>query len=214
MVWKAICFLIILESFFNQSIYSENMQIIAIDSPQQEILRQKTEDIQEDELLLAQQIAEQLFMALKPYLPAAGLAAPQIGISKSIFIYSCDRDPKNLEVVINPNFMPTNAEKYESWEGCFSVMLSSGTWKLAKVPRYKSIKAMYLDLNGRKIEKVLEGFAAKVFQHECDHLLGMININREDAMIRSFETKEEMLSFMEQVKKEDSNNYQKKPNKQ
>jgi len=63
---------------------------------------------------------------LKPYLPAAGLAAPQIGISKSVFIFSFDRGPKNLEAVVNPRFVPIEDTKVEGWEGCFSVMLSNG----------------------------------------------------------------------------------------
>jgi peptide deformylase len=55
----------------------------------------------------------------------------------------------------------------------------------------------------------LEGFAAKVFQHEYDHLQGIENIDREDAIVQAFDTKEELLSFMQQVKKEDSVCYKK-----
>ncbi len=129
------------------------------------------------------------------------------------FIFSVDRDPNNLEGVINPYFVPCGATKIEGWEGCFSVMLSNGTWKLAKIPRYETIRVQYLNPNGEKIEKVLEGFAAKVFQHEYDHLQGVENIDREDAVIMDFASKEEMMSFMQEVKKEDALRY-KKPNKQ
>ena len=195
-------------SLFNQS-FADNIKIVTVDSPLQHILKNKTEEIQADELLLAQEIVEKLFLALQPYLPAAGLAAPQIGISKSVFIFSFDRDPNNLEGVINPYFIPVGDTKIEGWEGCFSVILSNGTWKLAKVPRYESIKVQYLSVEGEKIEKILEGFAAKVFQHEYDHLQGIENIDREDAIVRDFTTKEEMLSFMQQVKKEDSIRYKK-----
>lgn len=197
-------------SFINQG-FSEDMKIVTIDSPLQDILKMKTEDIQITELSLALEIVEKLFLALKPYFPAAGLAAPQIGISKSVFIFSFDRDPQNLEVVINPNFTPINDTKVYGWEGCFSVLLSNGIWKLAKIPRYQTIKVTYLNLMGERIEKILEGFAAKVFQHEYDHLQGIENIDREDAIVKIFDTKEEMMSFMQQVKKEDSDHY-KKPN--
>ncbi len=197
-------------SFCNHS-HAENVQIVTIDSPLSHILKTKTEDIQIDELTLAQEILDKLFLALKPYLPAAGLAAPQIGISKSIFIFSFDRNPNNLEGVINPSFIPIGDTKIEGWEGCFSVMLSNGMWKLAKIPRYEKIQVKYLNIKGEKVEKFLEGFAAKVFQHEYDHLQGIENIDREDAIVLDFTTQEEMLSFMQEVKKEDSVHY-KKPN--
>jgi peptide deformylase len=179
------------------------MKIVTIDSPLQDILNKKTENIQETELWLAREISEKLFLSLKPYLPAAGLAAPQIGISKSVFIFSFNRDPQHLETVINPSFFPVGDEKIESWEGCFSVILSNGIWKLAHIPRYKTIQVTYLNLEGKKIEKILEKFAAKVFQHEYDHLQGITNINREDALVQNFKTKEALLNFMQQVKKQE-----------
>ncbi len=185
------------------------MKIVTIDSPLQDILKTKTEKIQENELWLAQEIYEKLLLALKPYLPAAGLAAPQIGMSKSVFVFSFDRDPQNLEAVINPKFVPAGNAKKEGWEGCLSVILSDGIWKLAKIPRYESIRVTYLNLAGEKIEKILEGFAAKVFQHEYDHLQGIVNIDRDDATVQTFDTKENMLQFMSQVKKEDSVHYKK-----
>jgi peptide deformylase len=185
------------------------LKIVTIGSPEEAVLKQKTEDIRKNEFPLARDIAEKLFQALTPYLPAAGLAAPQIGISKSIFIFSYDRDPKNLEVVINPSFTPLEQTKIEGWEGCFSVILSDGIWKLAKVPRYENIKATYFNLEGEKVEKNLRGFAAKVFQHEYDHLQGIENIERADAEVKSFDTKEELFLFMQNVKKEDSLHYKK-----
>lgn len=190
---------------------SEAFAIVTIDSKQKEVLHQLTQEIQEDELDLAKEIGEKLFLALKPYFPAAGLAAPQIGISKAVFIYSFDRDPKNLEVVINPIFSPISDEVVEGWEGCLSVILSDGIWKVAKIPRFEKIKVSYLNLNGEKIEKILEGFAAKVFQHEYDHLQGIENIDRSDAIVKSFDTKEELFHYMQAVKKEDATRY-KKPN--
>ena len=193
-------------SFFNRS-YAENIEIVTINSPLQQILRIKTEDIQSHELPLAREIVEKLFLALKPHLPAAGLAAPQIGISKSVFLFSFDRDPKHLEGVINPHLIPCGETKIEGWEGCLSVILGNGSWKLAKIPRYETIKVRYLNTNGEIVEKVLDGFAAKVFQHEYDHLQGIVNIDREDAVVMDFTTEEEMLLFMQQVKKEDSLRY-------
>jgi peptide deformylase len=190
---------------------ADAIKIVTVDSPLQEVLHKKTEEIQEGELPLAREIAKKLYLSLKPYFPAAGLAAPQIGISKSVFIFSFDRDPNNLEVVINPSFVPVGDSQVEGWEGCFSVILSESTWKIAKVPRYETIRATFLNLEGKKVEKILDGFAAKVFQHEYDHLQGIENIDREDAIVKAFDSKEELLKYMQDVKKEDSTHY-KNPN--
>lgn len=208
-LWKIFALVLMLMGSINDRGFAEEMKIVTIDSPLQDVLKKKTEEIQENELGLAQEIYEKLLLALKPYLPAAGLAAPQIGISKSVFIFSFDRDPQNLEAVINPSFLPVGNAKIEGWEGCFSVMLSDGIWKLAKIPRYETIQATYINLTGEKIEKRLEGFAAKVFQHEYDHLQGIENIDREDAIVQTFDTKENMLDFMQQVKQKDAIHYKK-----
>lgn len=181
--------------------------IVTVDGPNKEVLKRKTEKIGNNELDLAREIGNKLLQALTPLLPAAGLAAPQIGISKSVFIYSYDRTAENLELVINPTFIPVGEEKIQGWEGCFSVLLSNGVWKLANIPRYKKIQVSYLNSKGEKIEKILEGFAAKVFQHEYDHLQGITNIERNDAQINSFDSKENLLHFMQNVKKEDSVHY-------
>ena len=189
---------------------AQMLDIVTVDSPQRDVLKAKTEEIAHQDLADAWEIAGLLYLALEPHFPAAGLAAPQIGISKSVFIYTFDRDPNNLEVVINPHFTPIGDAKIVGWEGCLSVMLSNGIWKLAKIPRYESIQVEYLDLEGKKVKRTLTGFAAKVFQHEYDHLQGIENIDREDAVVLDFASKEEMLLFMAQVKKEDSIHYYKK----
>lgn len=192
----------------SQSYPPNALKIVTVESDQQAVLKRKTEDIKNDEMLQAKEIAEKLYLALKPHFPAAGLAAPQIGISKSMFIFSFDRDPKNLEVVINPTLKPVSDAITMGWEGCFSIMLGN-IWKLAKVPRYEIIDVTYLNLEGEKVKKRLEGFAAKVFQHEFDHLQGVEVIDREDAVVREFPNKEELMSFLQEVKKEDAARYKK-----
>jgi len=185
----------------------QSAEIVTIDGPIHEVLRTKTDPIKEDELPLARDIANLLLASLKPHMPAAGLAAPQVGISKSVFIFSYDRDPKNLEVVINPIFTPIGTSQVTGWEGCFSVILCKSGWKLAFVPRYETIRVSYLNLDGEKVEKVLEGFAAKVFQHEFDHLQGIECIDRPDAVIKSFDSREELLAYLQEVKSQDSTRY-------
>lgn len=183
------------------------IEIVTIDSPEAQVLKIKTEDIREDELALAEEIADQLYHSLAPFFPAAGLAAPQIGISRSIFIFSYDRDPKNLEAVINPTITPIGDEKVEGWEGCISAILKTGAYECAKIPRYATIRVSYLTTKGEKVEKILEGFAAKVFQHEYDHLQGYVNLCRQDAEVKTFQNKQEFIDFMQDVKKQDAARY-------
>ncbi len=184
-----------------------DVEIVTVDSPKQIVLEQPTKPIKENEWALARAIGEKLLLALWPHFPAAGLAAPQIGISRSVFIFSFDRDPKNLEVVINPSLTSHSQSQVQSWEGCLSIILSNGIWKHAKIPRYERIKVTYFNLKREKKEKILEGFAAKVFQHEYDHLQGIVNIDREDAEVKTFESKEELLDYLQAVKNEDASRY-------
>ena len=177
-----------------------SLEIVTIDSPKKGVLRQKTKPFGQNELHQAREIADQLIETLEPLMPAAGLAAPQIGISRSIFIYSYDRTLEHLKVVINPSFEPVGDEVVEGWEGCFSAIFSNGTWQMARLPRYEKIKATYLNLDGMEEVVMLEGFSAKVFQHEYDHLQGIACVLREDATVKTFESEEELKGFMQSVK--------------
>jgi peptide deformylase len=190
---------------FSNNFSRDEIKIVTIDSPQASVLQTKTENIQEGELELAQEIADKLYHALEPYFPAAGLAAPQIGISKSVFIFSFDRDPKNLETVINPMLEPVGDEVVEGWEACLSSFCEN-KWTCAKVARYEKIRVSYMNLKGERIEKVLEGFAAKVFQHEFDHLQGYVNIDR-GSEVEEFDSKEKFTAFLQAVKKQDAVRY-------
>jgi peptide deformylase len=77
-------------------------------------------------------------------------------------------------------------------------------WQIANVFRFEQIQASYFNLEGNRVEKILENFAARVFQHEYDHLQGIVNIDREDAVVRNFNSKAEMLSFLQAVKVKDA----------
>lgn len=184
-------------------------EIVTIDHPNAQILAKETESFGLDEWPLAHEISQKLWGALKPYFPAAGLAAPQIGISKAIFIYSYDRDPAHLETVINPSFIPLDESKVEGWEACLSTICTDGSRKIAKIPRYEKIQVTYFTLEGQKVDQILEAFAARVFQHEYDHLKGIVNIYRNDALVKTFASKEEMSEFMQAVKKGDASHYKK-----
>lgn len=106
----------------------------------------------------------------------AGLAAPQIGIFKRVVIFgfeSNNRYPDAEEVpftvLINPVIKPKGQKKVNDWEGCLSVPGLRGV-----VPRYDSIYYEGYDEQGTKIERDVDGFHARVVQHECDHLDGIL----------------------------------------
>jgi peptide deformylase len=107
----------------------------------------------------------------------AGLAAPQIGVDLQVVIFGSDQvNPRYPDapiiprtVLINPIVTPLDDEKEDGWEGCLSVPGLRGV-----VPRYKRVRYMGLDLSGQMIDRTVDGFHARVVQHECDHLVGKL----------------------------------------
>jgi peptide deformylase len=107
----------------------------------------------------------------------AGLAAPQIGVDLQLVIFgSGEPNPRYPDapvvprtVLINPVVTPLGAEEEEDWEGCLSV-----PGLRAVVPRWRRIRYSGFDERGRPIEREVEGFHARVVQHECDHLVGKL----------------------------------------
>ena len=110
----------------------------------------------------------------------AGLAAPQIGVDLQVVIFGFDRNPRYPDapmvpktVLINPVLEPLSDEMEDGWEGCLSVPGLRGV-----VPRHLRLKYSGHDLMGNHIERVAEGFHARVVQHECDHLIGRLYPSR------------------------------------
>lgn len=107
----------------------------------------------------------------------AGLAAPQIGVDLQVVIFGADQpNPRYPDapvvprtVLVNPVITPLSDEEEEGWEGCLSVPGLRGV-----VPRWRRIRYTGFDLLGRPIDRVAEGFHARVVQHECDHLWGTL----------------------------------------
>lgn len=106
----------------------------------------------------------------------AGLAAPQIGVNKQVVVFGFDQNPRYSDaeavpetILINPIITPLSDAQEEGWEGCLSV-----PGIRAKVPRYTKIRYQGYDRNGRSINQVVDGFHARVVQHECDHLIGKL----------------------------------------
>lgn len=109
-----------------------------------------------------------------------GLAAPQVGESVAlsvIAIHPTKHRPKVTvfeQVIINPKITQTFGKKIVMWEGCLSAGASG---LFGKVLRYKKVEATYLDENGEQHTKTFEGLPAQVFQHEIDHLNGILFVD-------------------------------------
>lgn len=106
----------------------------------------------------------------------AGLAAPQIGVSKRVVIFGFDVNPRYPHaepvpktVLINPRIEVLADALEDGWEGCLSVPGMRGL-----VPRPRRIRYRGYDPAGRPIDREAEGFHARVVQHECDHLDGIL----------------------------------------
>ena len=107
----------------------------------------------------------------------AGLAAPQIGVDLQVVIFGTDTmNPRYLDapvvprtVLINPVITALDESQEDGWEGCLSVPGLRGV-----VPRYSHIRYTGFDQYGDPIDRTVDGFHARVVQHECDHLLGVL----------------------------------------
>lgn len=105
-----------------------------------------------------------------------GLAAPQIGVDLQLVIFGFERNerypdapPVPRTILLNPTIEPLSDAREEGWEGCLSVPGLRGV-----VERWASIRYTGFDPDGVPIDRVAEGFHARVVQHECDHLIGKL----------------------------------------
>jgi peptide deformylase len=116
----------------------------------------------------------------------AGLAAPQIGVGQRVVIFGLDANPRYPDaeevpytVLVNPKIVLLTRDVEDGWEGCLSVPGMRGL-----VPRYTKLRYTGFDGEGNPIERVAEGFHARVVQHECDHLDGILYPQRMTDMSR------------------------------
>jgi peptide deformylase len=144
-----------------------------------QVLREKAEavlDVNDREI-------SQLIASMQATLAATsgvGIAAPQIGQSKQVIIVASRPTPRyplaplmEPTVMINPGFQVLSDEQDKGWEGCLSI-----PGIRALVPRYKEILIHYTNQQGGLVETKLNGFVAKIFQHEFDHLEGKTYLDR------------------------------------
>ena len=113
-------------------------------------------------------------------LQGAGLAAPQIGVPLRVVLFGVSVNPRYPDaaavpetILVNPVIEPLGEEQDEAWEGFLSVPGMRGL-----VPRHRRIRYRGFDIDGAMIDREVEGFHARVVQHECDHLDGILYPSR------------------------------------
>lgn len=114
----------------------------------------------------------------------AGLAAPQVHVSRRVVIYGVEANPRYpdaesvpLTVLVNPRLTPVGDAQEEDWEGCLSVPDLRGM-----VPRWTTVRVEGADRSGRPVRFTATDFHARVVQHECDHLDGHVYLDRMRSM--------------------------------
>jgi peptide deformylase len=170
------------------------MSILKVAHMGHPVLRAKARPLDAAEIRspAVQQLIDDMFETMAEY-HGVGLAAPQVHKSVRLFVAGLpepeDEDAEEPEVplmaLINPEITVVGRENVEDWEGCLSIPDIRG-----KVPRARRIVVRAYDRQGKRIEMNLSGFAARVIQHETDHLDGVLFFDR----MESFET----LTFLEE----------------
>jgi peptide deformylase len=109
-------------------------------------------------------------------LHGAGIAAPQVGVSARVVIFELQENPRYphiapvpYTVLVNPALTVLGEEQDEGWEGCLSVPGMRGL-----VPRFRRLRYQGFDAQGAPVDRTVEGFHARVVQHEVDHLDGIL----------------------------------------
>ena len=109
-------------------------------------------------------------------LKGAGLAAPQIGVNLQVVIFGVEANPRYPDaeavpftILINPKLTPMDDAIEEGWEGCLSVPGMRGL-----VPRFLNLRYQGFDEKGKRLDRTVSDFHARVVQHECDHLAGIL----------------------------------------
>ena len=151
------------------------MAILKISKMGHPVLRQPAEEVVDPTAPEIQRLVQDMLETMEDA-DGAGLAAPQVHVPLRVVIFHvpAGRDEENpqpvpLSVLINPVVEPLTDEVETDWEGCLSVPGMMGA-----VPRFTKVRYRAVSLEGEPIDRVAEGFHARVAQHECDHLDGIL----------------------------------------
>ena len=178
----------------NKSLTFNDEEIELITKYKNSIMPLKTINVESDSLLLrktstsltkndiensffAELTNSMLLTVNNPENEGVGIAAPQVGISKQLIaVQRLDKEGEPFEFYVNPKIISTCGEKQIGGEGCLSVPGMRGD-----VERYRNITIEYNDITNYEIKsEIIEGFTAVIFQHEIDHLNGIIYIDKAD----------------------------------
>src|SRR5436190_5569070 len=153
------------------------MSILKVARMGHPVLRERARPLDKSDLKSAvvQKLIDDMIDTMHEY-HGVGLAAPQVHEGMRLFVALLAEDPDSKTeptVVINPEITPQSETKEEGWEGCLSIPDIRGM-----VPRYTEISLKALDRDGKPALLSLKGFAARVVQHEADHLDGVLFFDR------------------------------------
>ncbi|MDV2996729.1 MAG: Peptide deformylase [Chroococcidiopsis sp. SAG 2025] len=152
------------------------MEIIQLGNP---ILRSQAEFVENIDEPQIQQLIDDLLITVKQT-NGVGIAAPQVGVGDRIFIVASRPNPRYPHApemeptpMINPKISARSSESVKGWEGCLSIPGIRGS-----VPRDRAIEVEYSDRYGKLHKQELSDFVARIFQHELDHLDGIVFLDR------------------------------------
>jgi peptide deformylase len=153
------------------------MSILKVARMGHPVLRERARPLEKSDLRspLVQTLIDDMIETMHEY-TGVGLAAPQVHAGLRVFVALLEEDPDSkttATVVINPEIVPNSAARQEGWEGCLSIPDIRGM-----VPRFTDITVKALDRNGRPFDLRSTRFAARVAQHETDHLDGTLFFDR------------------------------------
>jgi peptide deformylase len=174
-----------------------DLEILTVDIPQQlQVLRSKSKNVQKVTPKLAA-LAERMLEAMRNA-NGVGLAAPQVGVLLRFFVAEFPEDeesgePQQTYILFNPEIVKGQEEQV-GYEGCLSIPGYVG-----EVARFERITVKGLDVRGRSTRYRLEGYPARVFQHEIDHLEGILYTDRltDPATFRPVQAGEEEAAELE-----------------
>jgi peptide deformylase len=157
------------------------MSILKVARMGHPVLRERARPVAKSDLRdpLMQKLIDDMIDTMHEY-HGVGLAAPQVHEGFRLFVALLDEDPgakSEAAVIVNPEIVPSGSSKEEGWEGCLSIPDIRGM-----VPRFTDITVAALDRDGKAIELRLKNFAARVAQHETDHLDGVLFFDRMTSM--------------------------------
>lgn len=160
---------------------SDSVMYVAVMPADSAILRAPSQDLQEAELQSAelQTLLAKMYRTLTdPSQDGVGIAAPQVGINRRIvLVMRYDKAEKPIEPYLNIHIDSLWGQKTPGPEGCLSVPPYRGV-----VQRYPNVQISYLRPDGTPVTEKVDGYSAIIFQHECDHLDGILYTDRADTV--------------------------------